>query len=70
MQKKRKALKKLTKTQALEKRVAKLEKGSGISSHLKTAITAGAVASAICTGKGVREIAAIVIENLKMPWPR
>jgi len=48
----------------------KVEKRSGIGQHIKTAITAGAVFSALYAGKGVRECATIVSESLKMPWPR
>jgi hypothetical protein len=67
---KQKAPKKTTRMQALEMRMDKVEKGSGIGRHIKTAITAGAVVSAIYAGKGPREIAAIVVESFKMPWPQ
>jgi len=70
MRKKQKAAKKPTRMQALEERMEKVEKGSGIGQHIKTAITAGAVFSALYAGKGVRECATIVSESLKMPWPR
>jgi hypothetical protein len=61
---------KTTRLQALEERMDKVEKRSGIGQHIKTAITAGAVFSALYAGKGVRECATIVSESLKMPWPR
>ena len=70
MRKKRKAARKPTKTQSLEKRVAELEKQSKAKSalveHLKTFGTGLAIASAIYARKDPREILIIAKERLLM----
>ena len=69
--KKRRPARKQTRTQALEKRVARLEKQSKAKStlveHLKTVGTGAAIFSALYTHKGPREILALVKERLLMP---